>query len=209
MIECKISNQLIQYKHSIELMEKKVESIINNNAEELVWFLEHEPIYTAGTSTNDNELLIPKFPLYRSNRGGKITYHGPGQLIVYLLLDLKKRDMKDVKQYVYNLEQIVIDTLQIIEIEGIRLQNKIGVWVKLGDTYKKISAIGIRIKKWVTYHGFSLNINPDLDHYDGIIPCGIADYGITSISVEKPSYTISRGYIIDLLKQNISKRFKE
>ncbi|MBQ4874999.1 MAG: lipoyl(octanoyl) transferase LipB [Rickettsiaceae bacterium H1] len=207
VLEWKTSNKTIEYRDASDFMENRVNQIIDHRSEELIWFLEHPPIYTAGTSAKKNELLKSQFPIYQTGRGGKFTYHGPGQLIVYLMLNLKKRKMKSVKQYVYKLEQVIIDTLQDIGIIGAhRINNKIGVWIKNNSAvYKKIAAIGIRIKKWITYHGFSLNIEPDLTHYQGIIPCGIKDYGITSIS--DLGYNSKKNTMIKLLKKHISTIF--
>lgn len=182
MVEWKISDKSIQYEEASDFMLQRVHSIINDEATELVWFLEHPEIYTAGTSAKQDELLQSKFPIHYTGRGGKFTYHGPGQLIVYLLLDLKKNKKTDVKLYVRNLEQVIINTLKELKVSSQRVKNQIGVWIYYDHSgYKKIAAIGIRIKKWVTFHGFSININPNLSHYNGIIPCGIKEHGVTSL----------------------------
>ena len=205
MVEWKVSKKIVEYQNAIDFMSNRVDSIIDDKSPELVWFLEHPPIYTAGTSSEKHELKKANFPIYYTTRGGKFTYHGPGQLIVYFLLDLKKRAMKDVKKYVYNLEEIIIRTLKDIGVSSQRIENKIGVWVHVDDTYKKIAALGIRIKRWVTYHGFSLNINLDLSHYEGIIPCGIGEYGTTSLS--QLCFNTDHKIIIKIIQKHTSNIF--
>ncbi len=181
MVDWKVSTQQEDYLSSIKFMDNRVNQIIANKAPELIWFLQYPPLYTAGSSAKENELTDVNFPVYQTGRGGKFTYHGPGQLIVYLMLNLQARNAADIKLYVYNLEQIIIDFLSEFGINGIRINDKVGVWINVDDQYKKIGAIGIRVKRWVTFHGISININPDLSHYNGIIPCGVTEYGITSL----------------------------
>jgi len=166
-------------------MEARVAAIRDQNAPEMVWLLEHPPIYTAGTSAKQEELLDPdRFPVHQTGRGGKYTYHGPGQRVGYVLLDLKRRDA-DLRAYVRNLEEWAIRTLARFDVRGERREGRIGIWVDRGDGREdKIAATGVRIRRWVTYHGISLNVDPSLEHFEGIIPCGIANanYGVTSLA---------------------------
>ena len=182
-MEWNISQGLIEYPDAVAAMERRVGEIQAGRAPELVWLLEHPPLYTAGTSAKGADLLDGKrFPVYDSGRGGQFTYHGPGQRVAYVMLDLKRRNAMDVRHYVQNLEQWIIATLAQFGLDGQVREGRIGVWVadKNGQD-AKIAAIGIRIRKWVTYHGISLNLNPDLSHYAGIVPCGIDNFGVTSL----------------------------
>jgi len=162
-------------------MEARVEDIIAGKASEMVWLVEHPPLYTAGTSANEADLLSDEFPLYHTGRGGQITYHGPGQRVAYVMLDLKKRGTMDVRAFVQNLEKWLIATLAEFKIEGFIREGRVGVWVNTPNGEAKIAALGIRVRRWVTFHGISLNINPNLEHYKGIIPCGIQEFGVTSM----------------------------
>ena len=181
-IEWKISDQLIEYEDAIKYMEKRVAEIREGTASELVWFLEHPPLYTSGTSADENDLLAPKrFPVYDAGRGGQYTYHGPGQRVAYVMLDLTKRG-KDVRQFVANLERWVIETLAEFNVVGETRDGRIGVWVDRGSGREdKVAAIGVRIRKWVTFHGICINVEPELEHYTGIVPCGISQHGVTSL----------------------------
>ncbi len=181
-IEWKFSEGLTGYEDAIGFMEARVEAIHKGTANELVWFLEHPPLYTAGTSSNTNDLLAPKrFPVYNAGRGGQYTYHGPGQRVVYVMLDLTNRG-KDVRKYVADLERWVIETLAEFNVTGEKRDGRIGVWVDRGaGREEKIAAIGVRIRKWVTFHGICINVEPDLEHYSGIVPCGISAHGVTSL----------------------------
>lgn len=183
-IEWKVSEKLVDYPEALKFMEQRVDEIIAGRAKEMVWFLQHKPVYTAGTSSSPEDLLDQeRFPVYQAGRGGEYTYHGPGQLVAYVMLDLKKRMEKpDLKKYVWNLEQWIIDILKQYDINGERREGRVGIWVA-NDTGSedKIAALGVRVRKWVTYHGISINVNPDLSHFSGIIPCGIKDYGVTSL----------------------------
>ena len=181
-IEWQFSKGFIPYDDALKIMEKRVEGIRSESAKELIWFVEHPPLYTAGTSSKPDDLLSPdKFPVYQAGRGGQYTYHGPGQRVVYVMLDLNKRG-KDVRKFVANLEQWIIDTLAEFNVTGERRCGRIGVWVDRGNGREdKIAAIGVRVRKWVTFHGICINIEPDLTHYDGIVPCGISGYGVTSL----------------------------
>ena len=184
-----ISDELVPYPDAMKMMEERVTAIISGEAPELVWFLQHPPLYTAGTSAKAEDLLDPeRFPVFDAGRGGQFTYHGPGQRIIYVMLDLRKRE-RDVRKFVETLEQVVIDTLAAFNVKGERRDMpRIGVWVDRtvsGGPPKedKISALGIRLKKWVSFHGISLNVEPDLSHFGGITPCGVSDpqFGVTSL----------------------------
>ncbi len=185
-IEWTISPKPIAYEDALAVMEDTVADIRAGTSPEQVWLLEHPPLYTAGTSAKSEDLVLqngePKFPVFETGRGGQYTYHGPGQRVGYVMLDLKKRQQTpDIKQYVRNLEQWIIDTLQEFDIKGERREGRVGIWVVNPDgSEAKIAAIGVRIRHWVTYHGISINLNPDLSHFDGIVPCGIAEHGVTS-----------------------------
>ncbi len=176
-----VADGLVEYDQAIKTMLKIVEEIQNGN-EEVVWFLEHPPIYTAGTSARSADLLNKTFPVYKSTRGGQYTYHGPGQLIVYVMVDLKKRN-NDVRAFVQGLETWVIHTLKKLNIQGKCKPGRIGIW--LDDVAeRKIASIGVRVTKGVTWHGLSLNVNTDLGHYQGIVPCGLTGYKMTSLKAE-------------------------
>ena len=198
-IEWKTSDQVTDYKDSVLYMENRVEQIHNNKASELVWLLEHPSIYTAGTSSQRNELIDSKsIPVLSTGRGGKYTYHGPGQRIVYLMLNLKNRKA-DLHKYVADLEELVISSLKEIGIFSERKNGKIGIWTKsLNNEDVKIAAIGIRVRKWITYHGVAINVCPNLDYYRGIVPCGISEYGVTSL--KELGYNISYAELDDILK---------
>jgi lipoyl(octanoyl) transferase len=167
-------------------MEARADAIAEGSASELVWLLEHPPLYTAGTSAKDGDLVDPRFPVHRTGRGGQFTYHGPGQRVAYVMLDLRRRQA-DVRRFVATLEEWLICALAEFNIRGERREDRVGVWVnrpELGTGYEdKIAAIGIRVKRWVTFHGISLNVEPDLSHFAGIVPCGVAEphYGVTSL----------------------------
>lgn len=164
-------------------MEERASKIAEGKAQELVWLLEHPPLYTAGTSAKKADLLEPdKFPVYETGRGGEFTYHGPGQRIAYIMLNLKQRNAEDIRAYVQNLEQLIINTIAHFGIEGIRRDGRIGIWTESPKGEAKIAALGIRVRKWVTYHGIAINLNPDLGHFGGIVPCGISKYGVTSFA---------------------------
>ncbi len=182
------SNNLIKYPAAIDEMEDCVNGIINGTREETIWLLEHPPIYTAGTSAREVDLLEPRFPVYQTGRGGEYTYHGPGQRVIYAMLDLKKRNMQDLRRYVWNLEEWIILTLAQLGVHAGRRDGRVGLWVAMDDyggakgRESKIAAIGVRVRKWVTFHGISLNVHPNLEHFAGIVPCGIADHGVTSLA---------------------------
>lgn len=186
MIEWKIENEPVDYSFALSCMERRVEAIREGSAEEMVWVLEHPPLYTAGTSAKAQDLLDPRFPVYEAGRGGEYTYHGPGQRVAYVMLDLRKRG-PDVRAYVCFLEEWVIRTLARFEVKGERREGRVGIWVDMADyggiagQEAKIAAIGVRIRRWVTYHGVSINLDPDLSHFGGIVPCGISEHGVTSL----------------------------
>ncbi len=184
-----ITNGLVEYSQALCTMEEIIKDV-RNCGKETVWFLEHPPIYTAGTSAKSSDLLNESFPVHQSNRGGQYTYHGPGQLIVYVMVDLKKRN-NDVRYFVQCLENWVIKTLRNFGIEGKRKKEMIGIWLDNGNKERKIAAIGVRVTKGITWHGLALNICPDLTHYNGIIPCGLKDYGVTSLKAEGINVTLS------------------
>lgn len=181
-VEWRTSCDQVAYPQAIATMETRVENIVAGRRPELVWLLEHPPLYTAGTSAAEDELLDhTRFPVYRAGRGGRYTYHGPGQRVVYLMLDLRRRG-RDLRRHVWRLEEMVIRTLATFDVVGERRDGRIGIWVNrpLGGE-AKIGAIGVRVRKWVTYHGIAINVTPDLSHFSGIIPCGISDFGVTSL----------------------------
>jgi lipoyl(octanoyl) transferase len=180
-IEWKISDQPVAYPDAVAEMEARAAAIAEGRAGEQVWLLEHPPIYTAGTSAKDSDLIEARFPVYRAGRGGQFTYHGPGQRVGYVMLDLKTRK-PDVRAYVHDLEQWLIQTLAEFNIKGERRQGRVGIWVQRGTREDKIAALGVRIKRWVTLHGVALNVEPDLRHFTGIVPCGVTAHGVTSLA---------------------------
>jgi lipoyl(octanoyl) transferase len=180
-IEWQISDSPVPYDEALAFMEERAAAIREDRASECVWLLEHPPLFTAGTSADPAELFNPlALPVYDAGRGGRYTYHGPGQRVGYVMLDLEKRG-KDIRRFVYALEGWMIDALGELGISAHRADGRIGIWVGEGAEEKKIGALGVRVKRWVTLHGFSLNVAPDLSHFSGIVPCGIAEYGVTSI----------------------------
>jgi lipoyl(octanoyl) transferase len=181
-VEWRISEIPVEYEAAVDEMERRVAAIHAGAAPELVWLLEHPPLYTAGTSARAEELLAQDLPVHHTGRGGRYTYHGPGQRIAYVMLDLARRD-RDVRCHVHRLEEWMIRTLARFDVHGERRDGNVGVWVVgRGGAVEKIAAIGVRVRRWVTYHGVALNVDPELDHYRGIVPCGIAEYGITSLA---------------------------
>ena len=179
-IEIKKSKKPIKYEDAINFMEKRVKKINQNFSNDLIWILEHDDIYTAGTSYLENEIIDKSINLLKTNRGGKITYHGPGQLICYFVIDLKNRK-KDIRKFISVIEKTIIDTLKYYKIDSFADKDNVGVWYKDKKEVKKIAAIGVRVSKWIAYHGFSINIDNNLDKYKAIIPCGIKDKGITNL----------------------------
>lgn len=190
MLDWKISDGFTPYEAAVDAMENRVADIIAGDSAEQVWLVEHPPLYTAGTSADIADLVDPdRFPVYQSQRGGQYTYHGPGQRVAYAMLDLNKRG-KDVRKLVWNLEEWVIQTLAEFNVVGERREGRVGVWVVRHDKpltalgtppEDKIAAIGVRLRRWVSFHGISINVEPDLSHYNGIVPCGIGEHGVTSL----------------------------
>lgn len=180
--EWRISDSQVPYPEALAEMEERVRAIREDGAPELVWLLEHPPLYTAGTSADAADLLTPeRFPVYQTGRGGQYTYHGPGQRVAYVMLDLKARG-EDVRCFVHDLEEWIIRTLAQFTVKGERRDGRVGIWVDRGHGREdKIAAIGVRVRKWVTFHGIALNVEPDLSHFTGIVPCGIREHGVTSL----------------------------
>ncbi len=179
-IEIKKSKKPVKYEYAIKFMEERLINIHEGNSRELIWILEHENIFTAGTSYKKTEILDKSIKILETNRGGKITYHGPGQLICYFVIDLKKRK-KDIRKFISKIEKTIIDTLKFYKIKTFADKKNIGIWFQDEFEIKKVAAIGVRVSKWIAYHGFSLNIENDLKGYDSIIPCGIKDRGVTNL----------------------------
>ncbi|MAU59260.1 MAG: lipoate-protein ligase B [Parvibaculum sp.] len=184
--EWRISDAPVPYEEAVREMEERAAAIAEGTAPELVWLLEHPPLYTAGTSADARDLIDPtRFPVFKTGRGGQFTYHGPGQRVAYVMLDLKRRK-PDVRSYVQDLERWLIATLAEFNVKGELREGRVGVWVRRPEkgmtAEDKIAAIGVRIRKWVTFHGVSLNVDPDLDHFTGIVPCGISQFGVTSLA---------------------------
>jgi lipoyl(octanoyl) transferase len=185
-VEWRISGAPVPYLEAVAAMEARVAAIADGKAPELVWLLEHPPLYTSGTSGKDADLLEPRFPLFSTGRGGQLTYHGPGQRVAYVMLDLKRR-RPDVRAYVAGLEQWVIRALAAFNVRGERREDRVGVWVVRSDKgpgcEDKIAAIGVRLRRWVSFHGIAINVEPDLAHFAAIVPCGVVDprYGVTSL----------------------------
>jgi lipoyl(octanoyl) transferase len=202
-VEWRISNKPVGYPEAVAVMESRVAAIAAGQEPELVWLLEHPPLYTAGTSGNNSDLLEARFPLFSSGRGGQLTYHGPGQRVAYVMLDLKRR-RPDVRAYVASLEAWIIQTLAAFNVLGERREDRVGVWVPRPDKgpgfEDKIAAIGVRLRRWVSFHGISLNVEPNLSHFDAIVPCGVVDprYGVTSL--------IDLGHLVSMADVDIALR---
>jgi lipoyl(octanoyl) transferase len=179
-IEVKNSIKPIDYTRSMKILEKRVQDVLLEKKEEFLWILEHKTVYTAGISANEKDLLDKNLPIFKTNRGGMYTVHSPGQKVIYFVLNLNKRK-KDIRKLINNIESCIMDILQEYKIKSYPDRNNIGIWVKNGNNSMKIAAIGIRVKKWIAYHGFALNISNDLEKYKKIVPCGIRDKGITSL----------------------------
>ena len=187
-IEIKKSQKPVKYEDALTFMEQRLREINEKKSDDLIWILEHEEIYTAGTSYKETEILDKSIKIIKTNRGGKITYHGPGQLICYFVIDLKKRN-KDIRKFISTIEKTIIDTLKYYNIETFADKKNIGIWYNYNKQIKKIAAIGVRVSKWIAYHGFSINIKNDLKKYEAIIPCGIEDKGVTNLKeIEDQNY---------------------
>ncbi|MBJ3778221.1 lipoyl(octanoyl) transferase LipB [Acuticoccus mangrovi] len=183
-VEWAISDALVDYAAAVAAMEARAEAIAAGKARELVWLVEHPPLYTAGTSAKAEDLMAPdRFPVHKTGRGGQYTYHGPGQRVAYAMLDLRHRG-RDVRAYVHGLESWLIDTLAAFNVDGETREDRVGVWVRRpsGAGEDKIAAIGVRVRRWVTFHGIALNVEPELEHFAGIVPCGVRGHGVTSLA---------------------------
>ena len=201
-IEIKKSIKPINYFSAIDLLEKRLEDLYKNKDKELIWILEHDEIFTAGTSYKENEILDNSINLIKTNRGGKITCHSPGQLICYFVLDLRKK--KDIRKFISCIEKTIIDTLKEYNIETFSDKNNVGIWHKKNNTVNKVAAIGVRVKKWIAYHGFAVNIDNNLNQYKKIIPCGIKDKGVTNlISIAKNDYSNLDNLLIEKFILNL------
>jgi lipoyl(octanoyl) transferase len=191
-IEWRVSEAPVPYEEALRFMDGRATAIREGTASECVWLLEHPPLFTAGTSADPTELTNPRhFPVYEAGRGGRYTYHGPGQRVGYVLLDLEKRG-KDIRRFVHSLEGWMIDTLAELGVVAHRAPGRIGIWVGEGPAEAKIGALGVRVKRWVTLHGFALNVSPDLAHFGGIVPCGIAEFGVTSLAEQGKQMPLTR-----------------
>ena len=198
-IEIKKSIKPVNYKKAINLLEERVKNVTLNNEKELIWFLEHKSIFTAGTSYKEKEIVEKSIKIFKTNRGGKITWHGPGQIVCYLVVDLNKRK-KDIRKFISAIEKSIIYTLKEVNIKSFSDRKNIGIWTKHDDKIKKIAAIGIRVKRWIAFHGFSLNYSNSLEEYKKIIPCGISDKEVISINKIKK---VSKSEILRKLEKNL------
>jgi lipoyl(octanoyl) transferase len=191
-IEWRTSDEAVPYEEALAFMEARAAAIREGTARECIWLLEHPPLFTAGTSADPAELINPlDFPVYQAGRGGRYTYHGPGQRVGYVMLDLERRG-KDIRRFVHGLEGWMIDTCAELGVAAHRADGRIGIWVGDGADEAKIGALGVRVKRWVTLHGFALNVAPDLSHFGGIVPCGIADFGVTSLAERGKQMPLTR-----------------
>ena len=202
-IEIKKSQNPVKYEDAISFMEDRLKDINLKKVDDLIWVLEHDHIYTSGTSYKENEIIYKSINIIKTNRGGKITYHGPGQLICYFVIDLKK-GKKDIRKFISVIEKSIIETLSLYDIETFADKENIGIWYNDNSTIKKVAAIGVRVSKWIAYHGFSININNDLKKYDAIIPCGIKDKGITNLKqIKNQNYDDLENKLIEIFKTNL------
>ena len=202
-IEIKKSKNPVKYRDAIEFMERRLRDIDQEKSNDLIWILQHEDIYTGGTSFNENEIIDKTIKVLKTNRGGKITYHGPGQLVFYFVIDLKKRK-KDIRKFISIIETTIINTLKSYQIQTFSDKKNIGIWYDDNSQIKKIAAIGIRISKWIAYHGFSINIDNNLKKYESIIPCGIKDRGITNLmEIKSQNYENLEDRLIDNFISNL------
>ena len=202
-VEIKKSQNPVKYEDAISCMEDRLKEIDLKKVDDLIWVLEHDHIYTSGTSYNENEIIDKSINIIKTNRGGKITYHGPGQLICYFVIDLNKCK-KDIRKFISVIEKSIIETLKLYDIETFADKENIGIWYNDNSTIKKVAAIGVRVSKWIAYHGFSININNDLKRYDAIIPCGIKDKGITNLKqIKNQNYDELKNKLIEIFKTNL------
>ena len=201
-IEIKKSKKPIKYDEAIHLMEARLNDLNKEKGDELIWILEHDEIYTGGTNSKENEILDRSIKVVKTNRGGKITYHGPGQLICYFVIDLKKRK-KDIRKFITLIEKTIIETIRYYKIETFADRNNIGIWHNRNNS-KKVAAIGVRVSKWIAYHGFAINIKNDLRKYDAIIPCGIRNKGVTNlVEIKNQNYKDIGNVVIKNLISNL------
>ena len=201
-IEIKKSVKPVNYIDAINIMEERLEQIFNNKEKELIWTLEHEEIYTAGTSYNETDIIDKSIKIIETNRGGKITCHGPGQLIFYFVLDL--RNKKDIRKFINSIENSIIETLKTFDIETFADKDNVGIWYNKSGKLNKVAAIGVRVKKWIAYHGFAINIENNLNQYKKIIPCGIKDKGITNLrEIRNKDYSKLKDLLIDKFISNL------
>ena len=202
-IEIKKSIKPVKYDVAIKLLEERMLDINNNRKGDLIWFLEHEEIYTAGTNYKEEEILNKEINLIKTNRGGKVTYHGPGQLICYFVIDLKKRK-KDIRKFITLIEKTIIDSLSKFNVKTFGDPKNIGIWTNHKGKVNKVAAIGVRVSKWIAYHGFAININNDLSKYRNIIPCGISDKGVINLKeIKDQDYTSLDKTIFDTFSKNL------
>ena len=202
-IEIKKSKKPIEYSKAISFLESRIDKILNKKEKELIWILEHPSIFTAGTSSKENEIIDKSINLHKTNRGGKITYHGPGQLICYFVLDLDKRN-KDIRKLIKNIESTIIKTLNEYKITCFADRKNIGIWINHNKKIKKVAAIGIKVKKWIAYHGFSININNNLEKYKAIIPCGVKNKGVTNLKkIKNQNYKELKNILIKNFISNL------
>ena len=200
-IEIKKSIKPVLYKKALKILERKVENLHNGIGKELIWFLEHESVFTSGINFNEKDIIDSTIKIIKTNRGGKITWHGPGQLICYFVIDLSKRN-KDIRNFVIKIENSIIESLKELKISSFSDRKNIGIWIENKNKIEKIAAIGIKVKKWIAFHGFSLNISNEMHEYEKIIPCGIKDRGVTSLN---KIGQFKKEKIIQILKKNLIK----
>lgn len=203
-----IAKGLLEYEPCIRDMENVVDAIRHGGADDQVWLLEHPPLYTAGTSAKAEDMLNPRFPVFETGRGGEYTYHGPGQRVSYIMLNLRKHyQQPDIKKYIWSLEEWIILTLAGFGIRGERRPGRVGIWIVMEDGREaKIAAIGVRIRHWITFHGIAINVDPDLSHFDGIVPCGIKGHGVTAIAQLRRG--VSMQDVDAMLRQSFEKVFQ-
>ena len=203
-IEIKKSKNPIKYENALKIMEERLSNLYQNKSDELIWTLQHNEVYTAGTSFKNDEILDKSTKIIKTNRGGKITFHGPGQLICYFVIDLKKRK-KDIRHFISTIEKTIIETLKYFDIDTFADKKNIGIWVKDNSEIKKVAAIGVRVSKWIAYHGFSININNDLNKYKKIIPCGIKDRGVTNLqNIKNQNYEKLESKLVETFISNLN-----
>ena len=198
-IEIKKSVKPVNYKNAITLLENRVKNLIQNKGKELIWFLEHNAIFTAGTSYNEKEIIDKSIKVLKTNRGGKITWHGPGQIICYVVIDLNKRK-KDIRRFITIIEKTIIDTLAEFNIKSFNDRKNIGIWINDIKEIKKIAALGIRVKRWIAYHGFSINFRNNLNEFKKIIPCGVNNRGVINLKMIK---NVKKSDILEKLEKNL------